>query len=411
MKIEKSLETDERWMKRAIELAELGKGKVHPNPMVGAVIVKDGVLIGEGFHGYYGGPHGEIEALKDCEIKGNNPLGAEVYVTLEPCCHYGKTPPCTEALIKAGVKRVIVAVEDPNPLVKGKGIETLKKAGIAVVVGIMKDGALAQNKVFFHYMTHNRPYVILKSATSLDGKIATRLGESKWITSEATRAHSHDIRGRVGAIMVGIGTVLADDPLLTCRRTRPDDLPSTPSRQSVRIVIDSQLEIPLDCQLVQTAREVPLWVVCGQGVKPNFQRALTENGVRILEQNLDPEGHVDLKKLMSILGEHKIDSVLIEGGGSLNDSALRSDIVHEVNFYIAPILIGGSQAKTGVAGLGAGLLSEGVQLENMEVIPLGRDFLIKGTVKRETLTDKGLNDPGRKKELAIEGEADVYWHR
>lgn len=390
-------ETEEKWMKRAIELAEMGRGKVHPNPMVGAVLVKDQQIIGEGYHGYYGGPHGEIEALRDCERRGNEALGADLYVTLEPCCHYGKTPPCTEALINAGVKRVFIAIKDPNPLVGGKGIDILRKAGILVSVGILRDMALAQNKVFFHYIKTQRPYVILKSAASLDGKIATRLGESQWITSETARQHGHRVRGSVRAIMTGIGTVLADNPMLTCRlneqgdqekqgsQVRQEDQGTSSKRQPLRIVIDSQLKIPLSSKLVQSAEIVPLWVVCGLGLRPEKQEVLKTKGVTLIEQPLDGDGYIHLRNLMAVLGQHKIDSLLIEGGGSLNDSALRWGIVDEVHFYVAPILIGGAQAKSGVAGLGVGSLAEAVRLENMEIIPLGKDILIKGKVLKEAL--------------------------
>ncbi len=382
--------TTEKWMKLAIELAEKGRGLVHPNPMVGAVIVKDQKVIGQGYHPYYGGPHGEIVALRDCEAKGNDPQGADVYVTLEPCCHFGKTPPCTEALIKAGVKRVIVAVEDPNPLVGGKGTLQLRNAGIQVEVGVLRESCLEQNRIFFHYIQHQKPYVILKSATSLDGKIATKLGESQWITSEASRQHAHGVRNHMGAIMVGIGTVLADNPMLTCRlggqvNTSAEEgvIESflTEKRQLVRIVIDSQLQIPLGSKLVESANEVPLWIVCGEGVKPTTQLELKKCGALLLEQPLDSSGHVDLPNLMTVLGSRKIDSLLIEGGGGLNDSALRSGIVDEVNFYIAPILIGGAEAKTGVEGLGINKLSDAIQLENMKGTSLGPDFLIQGKVR------------------------------
>lgn len=379
--------TDEKWMQRAIDLAEKGKGLVHPNPMVGAVLVKDEQIIGQGHHPYYGGPHGEVMALRDCEQRGNNPFGATVYVTLEPCCHFGKTPPCTEALIQAGVSRVVVAVKDPNPLVGGKGIKRLREAGIQVDVGTLRENCLEQNAIFFHFIQHQRPYVILKSASSLDGKIATKKGDSQWITSETSRRHAHGVRSQMGAIMVGIGTVLADDPLLTCRveNQGEDSSLQTPpyeKRSLIRMVVDSQLQIPLDSKLVKSAKEVPLWIVCGQGVKPKIQSELKKLGAVLLEQPLDDLGHVDLSNLMSVLGSHRIDSLLIEGGGSLNDSALRRGIVNEVNFYIAPLIIGGAGAKTGVAGLGIEMLSEATELENMEIIPLGRDFLIKGKVRK-----------------------------
>ncbi len=368
--------SDEHWMQLAIELGAKGKGKVQPNPLVGAVLVKEGQLVGQGYHAAYGHDHAEVAALKDCRRRGNDPSGATIYVTLEPCCHFGKTPPCTEALIEGGVKRVVVAIEDPNPLVGGKGIERLREAGIQVDVGLLKESCQVQNEVFFHNIQQEKPYVIMKSAISLDGKIATKTGESKWITSETSRRHAHQLRGEVQGIMVGIGTVLADDPLLTCRY-------SEGNRSLTRMVIDRGLEMPLDSKLVTTAKETPLWVVCGQGIRPEKQLELANLGVVLLEQPLDQQGHVDLEKLMSQLWKMKIASVLIEGGGSLNDSAVRAGIVNEVNFYIAPIIIGGAEAKTGVAGLGVSLLSEALQLEKLEVHPLGDDLFIRGKVKRK----------------------------
>lgn len=379
------LKEDIDWMNKALELAKGGRGKVSPNPMVGAVIVKNGKCIGEGFHKIYGGAHAEICALDACK---EEPKGATIYVTLEPCCHFGKTPPCTQAIIQAGIKRVVIGAHDPNPLVSGKGIEQLRTAGLTVDTGVLEESCITLNDVFFHYIQTKMPYVILKAAMSLDGKIATNTGESKWITGELARAHGHSIRGNVKAIMVGIGTVLADDPMLTCR------VGENSNTNPIRIIIDKHLKIPLDSKLVKTATKTPLWVVCAEtepslNSKSNIQtntddkakQAILEaNGVVLLRLPLQANGQIDLKALMHILAEKQIDSLLIEGGGSLNDSALAAGIVSEVNFYIAPMIIGGETAKNAIAGKGRSTLDMASRLKQFKMEPLGDDWLITAKV-------------------------------
>ena len=247
--------SDEKYMELALSLAERGAGRVSPNPMVGAVIVKNGKIIGEGWHARYGDLHAERNALADCEKRGENPKGATIYVTLEPCCHHGKTPPCTDALIAAGIARVVIGSEDPNPLVAGKGIRQLREAGIEVSSGVLKEACDRLNRVFFHYITHHTPYVVMKYAITMDGKIAAYTGNSQWITGEAARQNVHRDRNRYTAIMAGIGTVLADDPLLTCR------IPE--GKNPTRIIADTHLQIPLDAQIVKTAREIPTILAVG----------------------------------------------------------------------------------------------------------------------------------------------------
>ena len=341
------MKDDFYWMNRALELAKLGAGKVSPNPLVGAVIVKNNRVIGEGYHAQYGGPHAEIAALESCS---EDPKGSTLYVTLEPCCHYGKTPPCTKAILKAGIANVVVGIKDPNPLVSGKGIAILRNEGLTVREGVLESSCHKLNEIFFHFIKTKKPYVILKSAMSLDGKIATRTGESKWITGETARAHGHATRGRVKAILVGIGTVLADDPLLTCRNRGTD---TWLGNDPIRIVLDKHLQISTETQLVQTAKKIPLWVICAETPeKSDKQIKLEELGVVLVTQPLQKDRQLDLNLLMDELAQRQIDSLLIEGGASISDAALRARRVNEMSFYRARIMSGGGGGRWAVGGLG-----------------------------------------------------------
>lgn len=364
----RQLSKDEFYMRRALELARKGEGYVNPNPMVGAVLVKNGNIIGEGYHQRYGELHAERNALKNCT---ESPEGAELYVTLEPCCHYGKTPPCTEAIIENGIGRVIVGSPDCNPLVAGKGIRILREAGISVTEGVLQKECDDLNRVFFHFMKTGLPFVTMKYAMTLDGKIAAYTGASKWITGEAARARVHEDRGRFMGIMAGVGTVLADNPLLTCRLEG--------KKSPVRIICDTHLRTPLASALVETAHEVPviLATACQDEAK---KRVFRDAGCEVLEIPKSEEG-IDLKILMRRLGERKIDSVLLEGGGTLNYAALKSGIVDRVQAYVAPKLFGGAEAKTPVEGKGIGMPEEAFRLLNAEVIPIGEDFLIEGDLE------------------------------
>ena len=363
------MEQDRQYMKMALELAQKGMGFTAPNPMVGAVIVKNGRIIGQGYHRKYGELHAEREALAVCT---EEPKGASIYVTLEPCCHYGKQPPCVNAILEAGIRRVIIGSSDPNPLVAGKGIRILKDHGIEVTENILKEECDKLNEAFFYYIQNKKPYVVMKYAMTMDGKIAAYTGESKWVTGEAARIHVQEQRLKYTGIMVGVGTVLADDPMLTCRLEN--------SRNPVRIICDSHLRTPLTSKIVRTAETIPT-ILASSSKDQQKIKNYEELGCQVLyvpEKN----GHIDLNRLMELLGAAKIDSILLEGGGSLNWSALESGIVQKVQTYIAPKLFGGEEAKTPVEGKGFPDPASAVLLKNSEIIRLGDDFLIESEVKR-----------------------------
>ena len=369
---------DQEYMRRAIELARHGAGWTSPNPMVGAVIVKEGRVIGEGWHKKCGGLHAERNAFAALTEPAR---GATLYVTLEPCCHHGRTPPCTEAIMESGISRVVIGSRDPNPLVSGKGAALLREHGIIVEEDFLREECDTLNPVFFHYITTGRPYVVMKYAMTLDGKIATRTGASRWITGEAARQHVHRLRGRYSAVMAGIGTVLADDPLLNCR--------TGGGHQPVRIVTDSRLRIPMESQLVRTAKDHRTVLACSDACSEK-ESALHSFGVEVLRLP-GQDGRVDLRALMEYLSREQIDSVLIEGGGQLHEAALRAGIVNHVCAYVAPKLFGGDGAKTPVEGMGVGLPDEGAALNNLQISRLGEDLLLEYDVK------EGMNG--------------VYWNR
>jgi len=364
--------TDQEYMLRAIQLAKKGEGWTNPNPMVGAVIVKDGRIIGEGYHKKCGELHAERNAIASLTESAE---GATIYVTLEPCCHYGKTPPCTEAIIEQKIKKVVIGSRDPNPKVAGKGAQILRESGITVVQDFMREECDRLNPVFFHYITTKTPYVVMKYAMTLDGKIATKTGASKWITGEPARQEVQHMRHRYMGIMAGIGTVLADDPMLNVRVEG--------WKSPVRIVCDSGLRIPLDSQIVRSAKEYRT-IVAYAGREENEE--ITEKITKKIEQLHakgvdtvccpDEKGQIDLKKLMTYLGNEGIDSILLEGGGTLNDSALRAGIVKEVHCFIAPKLFGGKNSKTPVEGIGIGLPSEALKLKCTDICRIGEDIRI-----------------------------------
>ena len=380
------MDTDREYMSRAIRLALKGRGFTNPNPLVGAVIVKNGRIIGEGCHERYGGLHAERNAIKSLKEPAE---GATIYVTLEPCCHYGKTPPCTEAIIENKIAHVVIGSRDPNPKVAGKGVKALRDAGIKVTEDYMRQECDRLNPVFFHYISTNTPYVVMKYAMTADGKIATKTGKSKWITCGESRDYVQELRSRYMGIMAGIGTVLADDPMLNVR------IPG--KRNPVRIICDTNLRIPLDCRLCKSAGEFPLIVACAEchgdvesdsatNKKREKIEVLKNMGVTVLEipPGIEPEQSVtgelgkqsiDLNVLMERLGEMKIDSILLEGGGTLNESALRAGIVNEVNAFIAPKIFGGA-GKTPVDGVGVRFPDECYKLEFMELLAVGNDLLL-----------------------------------
>jgi diaminohydroxyphosphoribosylaminopyrimidine deaminase/5-amino-6-(5-phosphoribosylamino)uracil reductase len=358
---------DERHMRRALALAARGQGRVEPNPMVGCVLVKRGRAIGEGYHRRYGGPHAEIEALRQCS---ESPCGATAYVTLEPCCHWGQTPPCVDALIAAGIARVVAAVEDPNRVVRGKGFAALRKAGIAVEVGVLAADASAMNAPFIKLMRQRRPWVILKWAQSLDGKIATRSGDSKWISDETCRAHAHRVRGRVDGIVVGIGTVLRDDPLLTCRVGRP-------RRIATRIVLDTKLRTPPGAQLVRTARDVPTWIFCGPN--PPLRRARTlEHAGCVIHRVTATRHGVSLAAVLAVLGRVPMTNVLVEGGGTLLGRFFDAqELADEFHVYVAPLLIGGTAAPGPLHGEGVRDVAAALRLKLLSMRRLGAGWYLQ----------------------------------
>lgn len=359
--------TDADYMRMALELAERGAGRVNPNPLVGAVLVRDGAVIGRGWHAQYGGPHAERSALADC---GGDARGATLYVTLEPCCHYGKTPPCTEAVLAAGVARVVIGCLDPNPLVAGHGAAILRAAGIKVETGVCEAECRALNAIFFHYIQTKTPYVILKYAMTLDGKLATASGASRWITGEEARAHVHQTRNRCAAILVGVGTVLADDPQLTCRIEG--------GRDPIRVVCDAHLRTPLDAAVVRTAGR-PRTILATACTDEARRGAYAAHGCELLTVP-EADGRLDLRELMRQLGAMGVDSVLLEGGAGLHFSALQSGIVQKVQAYIAPKLFGGAAAKSPVGGAGISELNRCFRLQNRTVTCFGDDILIEGEV-------------------------------
>ncbi len=364
---------DRDYMKLAIELAVKATGHTNPNPLVGAVIVKDNKIIGKGYHARHGSLHAERVALAECT---QSPKGAAIYVTLEPCCHHGTQPPCTDALIENGIKRVIIGSRVPNPLVSGKGVRILRDHGIEVIEDFMREECDAINTIFFHYIQTERPYVTLKYAMTLDGKIATAAGASRWITGEKARENVHMDRNRHAAILVGIGTVLADDPLLNCRIEGGKD--------PVRIICDTHLRIPLDSQIVRTANEIPTIIAVGEDFMQEDSltskaSSLQAAGIRILPLPLQ-NGCVDLNALTEALGKEKIDSIFIEGGSRIAWSALSCGIVNKIQSYIAPKIFGGQNAPGPVGGGGVKLPSEAFALGTPEIKLLDDDILIESEV-------------------------------
>lgn len=367
------MQKKEEYMRRALELARKGEGHTSPNPMVGCVVVKDGRIISEGYHEKYGEFHAERNALTRCT---EDTAGADLYVTLEPCCHQGKTPPCTDIIIEKKIARVFVGSMDSNPLVAGKGVQILRDHGIYVETGILDAECRKLNEVFYHYIATKTPFVVMKYAMTLDGKIACATGDSKWVTGEIARTQVHRMRGRYRGIMVGIGTVLADDPMLNCRVEGGVD--------PVRIICDSNLHISTESQIVKTALDIETIVACSQEAleserKQEKIRRLKEAGIQII--GTEGAHGVNLVELMKKLGGQNIDSILLEGGGTLNASALEDGIVNKVYAYIAGKLIGGMDARSPVEGIGIDRMADAITLQNVEIEKLGDDFCIVGYVK------------------------------
>lgn len=355
---------EENYMRRAIELAKKGTGRVNPNPLVGAVIVKDGKVIGEGYHARYGDLHAERNAFANLTEEAG---GAELYVTLEPCCHHGKQPPCTQAVIEHGIRKVYVGSDDPNSLVAGKGIKQLREAGIEVETQVLKAECDALNPVFFHYITTKTPYVVMKYAMTLDGKTACHTGESKWVTGEEARTHVQETRNALTGIMVGVQTVINDNPSLTCR------IPG--GRNPIRIICDSHLRTPLDSRIVETAEEVPTVLATVSRDEGRIQEYQARK-VQVVAA-AEKDGRVDLADLMVRLGEQKIDGILLEGGGTLNQSALSAGIVQHVQVYVAPKFFGGQGQYSPVTGLGVDMPEQAWKCRNLQLGRFGDDILLE----------------------------------
>lgn len=369
------VDQDAKFMKHALRLAARGQGTTSPNPMVGAVIVAKGKVVGSGYHQQAGGPHAEVFALQQAKAKSRH---ATLYLTLEPCCHTEKrTPPCVPDIIESGVRRVVVAMRDPNPQVAGRGIRQLKRAGITVDVGCLKHEAAKLNEVYIHWVKTGLPFVILKSAMTLDGKIATAKGESKWITGSKAREHVHQLRNRVDAIAVGVNTVLKDDPQLTARLSGRK---GQATRQPVRLIFDSRLRISSTARVLQGIEHNPTAIVTTKEADPEKVEQLRSKWVEVLVLP-QKRKQVSIRRCLQDLGAMGITSVLVEGGSELNASFLGEGLVNQVYLYMAPSLLGGQNAKGLLGGLSPKLLAEKVRVSNLHIQTLGDDILITGDVK------------------------------
>lgn len=359
-------DVDEKYMALALELAEKGRGNVEPNPMVGAVLVKNGEIIGTGYHQAFGEAHAEIHAIHD---GGKNCKGATLYISIEPCAHYGKTAPCVDAIVKAGITKVVIPVIDPNPITSGKGIQKLKEIGIEVRLGVMETQAIKLNAPFFKLMQRGLPYVIVKWAMSLDGKIATHGGDSRWITSEESRAYVHKIRGQVDGVLVGINTVVRDDPLLTCRLEG--------GRNPRRIIVDSNAALPLHSQLIKTIGESEIMVAVTKNAPQERIENLKQLGCKII-QTKDTGGRVDFHELFRHLGEMKLTNILVEGGGGIITSLIEGHFADKIIVFIAPIIIGGEGAMSPVLGKGIDMMGKALKMSEINIKRFLHDIAIEG---------------------------------
>ncbi len=360
---------DEMFMRKALELAGNALGRTSPNPLVGAVIVRDGCIVAAGWHRAAGTPHAEIHALN---MAGELARGATLYVTLEPCAHYGRTGPCAKAVIEAGIRRVVIAMRDPNPLVAGKGILMLQEAGIDVTCGVLEEEARTLNEVFLKWIATGLPFVTLKTAMTLDGKIATITGESQWITNEVSRRRVHEWRDRTDGILVGINTVLKDNPSLTTR------LPERHGKNPIRIILDSKGRTPPDARVVKDGQAKTIIAVAANVPKEKME-ALRKAGAEMLVAGDGPQ--VDLHELLRQLGKREITSLFVEGGATVNFSFLQAGLVDKVHVFVAPKILGGREALTPVGGAGFAKLSEAVELAELKMESLAGDLLISGYVK------------------------------
>jgi len=366
-------EVHKKYMNIALKLAEKARGNTSPNPLVGAVLVKNDEIIGKGYHKKRGSNHAEVEALHSCNVSLK---GDTMYVTLEPCCFYGHTPPCTQAILKSGITKVIVGMIDPNPNVNGKGIRELEEGGVDVEVGFLQDEISRQNEIYIKHITKKIPFIALKMAISVDGKMCTKTKDSKWITSDISRKYVHGIRSQFDSILTGVGTVLADDPLLTARYDNNKKNP-------IRIVVDSRLKIPLDSKLLKTANETKLIIATTKHYDKKKAKEINKLGAEILivdenkNENIELKNRVNLNELLKILGEKEITSVLIEAGPTLSTSFIKQDLVDKFHIFIAPMIIGGYNAFQTIGDLEIVRMVDTKKLNFSKVERIGDDLLIE----------------------------------
>lgn len=362
----------EKYMQLAINLAEKARGFTNPNPLVGAVIVKNGEIIGKGYHEKYGFAHAEVNAIKNSSTSVED---SELYVTLEPCAHFGKTPPCCDAIIKNKIKKVYIGMKDPNPLVLGKGIEKLKNAGIEVVSGVLEEKCRNQNEIYIKFITQKIPFISIKTAMTLDGKTASNIGDSKWITCEKSRRYVHNLRNTYSAILVGINTVIKDNPFLTSRLKN--------SSSPIRIIVDSHLRLPINSNVLNNLDGFERCIIATlKSSDENKKDILKKTGAEIIETD-ELDGKVNLLQLFLTLGKMGIDSVLVEGGSEINYSVLENKLADKIYFFISPKIIGGNCSKTPVGGKGIELIKDSVQIINTSLKNFDNDILITGYIKKE----------------------------
>jgi diaminohydroxyphosphoribosylaminopyrimidine deaminase/5-amino-6-(5-phosphoribosylamino)uracil reductase len=364
---------DRYYMRQALHLAEKGRGRTSPNPMVGAVLVKDKQVIGKGYHKRAGADHAEIVALKKA---GDNARGATLYINLEPCCHQGLTPPCADKLVEAGVSRVVVAMLDPNPKVKGRSIRLFQEAGIQTKVGLLEEAARFQNEVFLKYVTTNLPFVIIKIALSMDGKIATKTGDSRWVSGEEARQHVHKLRDEMDATCVGIGTIIRDDSRLTTR------LAHKKGRDSIRVVVDSLLKVPSGANIFTQKSDAGNIIVTTKNAFFKRKRDIEKTGSRVLEVRNRSRNKVDLTHMVQELGKLGITSLMIEGGAEIAASAIQEGVVDKIIFFISPKIIGGKTAPGPIGGEGVARMSDVIKLKHIRTKKYGEDIMIEGYIEK-----------------------------
>ena len=361
------LSRDAHFMQRAILLAQAGRGRVHPNPLVGAVVVKRDRIIGEGAHERFGQSHAEVNALLSAK---EDPKGATLYINLEPCPHFGKTPPCTDLILESKIRRVVIGMQDPNPLVRGRGMKILKRGGVEVVCGVLEREAQELNRDFSHWISHKTPYVIVKAAQSLDGKIATRTGNSQWITGKKSRIFSHELRASADAVLVGVNTLLKDDPRLDTRL-------ASIQRYPVKIVLDSFLRTPSSARIF-TRKPANQVIIVTTKRAPQKQWPRLERKAEVLLVPEKKKGFIDWNILLKELGRRGIVNLLIEGGGEVIGSAIHEKIVHEIYIFVAPKIIGGRSAASAVGGEGVRILEDATRIRDLKVEEIGQDLLLRG---------------------------------